>query len=72
MLKPVVGMYFSAIRNRDDKDFVGQIETVKSMGMKGTMVVVKLKDSGKFASVYLDECFDYACSDFELPALPGR
>lgn len=72
MLKPVPGMYFSAIRNRDDKDFIGQIESVKPMGMKGSMVVVKLKDSGKFASVYLDECYDYACSDFELPALPGR
>lgn len=71
-VKPVTGMYFSAIRNRDDKVFVGQIESVKSMGMKGTMVVVKLKDTVKFASVYLDECFDYTWSDFELPALPGR
>lgn len=71
-IRPVRGMYFSAIRNRDDKVFVGQIENVKSVENKGTMVVVKLKDSNKFASVYLDECFDYACSDFELPALPGR
>ncbi|NCV45335.1 MAG: hypothetical protein EBW15_11280 [Actinobacteria bacterium] len=70
--RAVKGMYFSAIRNRDDKVFVGQIESVKSMGMKGTMVVVKLADTGKYASVYLDECYDYAWSDFELPALPGR
>ncbi len=70
--KPVAGMYFSAIRNRDDKVFVGQIESVKSMGMKGTMVVVKLQDSPKYATVYLDECYDYAVSDFSLPALPGR
>jgi len=68
----VKGMYFSAIRNRDDKIFVGQIESVKSMGMKGTMIVVKLADTGKYASVYLDECYDYAWSDFELSALPGR
>jgi len=72
MMKPVAGMYFSAIRNRDDKNFIGQIESVKSMGLKGTMVVVKLADSDKFASVYLDECYDYAWSDFALPAMPGR
>ena len=72
MIQPVKGMYFSAIRNRDDKVFIGQIESVKSMGMKGTMIVVKLADTGKYGSVYLDECFDYAWSDFELPALPGR
>ena len=72
MTKVVKGMYFSAIRNRDDKIFVGQVESVKSMGMKGKMVVVKLSDTGKYASVYLDECYDYAWSDFELPALPGR
>jgi hypothetical protein len=42
------------------------------MGMKGTMVVVKLADTGKYGSVYLDECYNYAWSDFELPALPGR
>lgn len=72
MMKPVYGMYFSAIRNRDDKVFVGQIESVKNVPSKGKMVVVKLKDSVKFASVYLDECYDYAWSDFELPALPGR
>lgn len=71
MIQPVKGMYFSAIRNRDDKVFVGQIESVKGMGMKGTMIVVKL-ENGKYGSVYLDECFDYAWSDFELPALPGR
>jgi hypothetical protein len=71
-IRPVKGMYFSAIRNRDDKVFVGQIESVKSMGMKGTMVVVKLADIGKYGSVYLDECYNYAWSDFELPALPGR
>lgn len=68
-IRPVTGMYFSAIRRRDDRVFVGMIETVKSMGMKGTMIVVRLKDSGKYASVYLDECFDYEWSDFELPAL---
>ena len=71
-IRPVPGMYFSAIRNRDDKVFVGQIEAVRHMGMKGTMIVVRLKDTGKFASVYLDECFDYSWSDFELPALQGR
>lgn len=72
MVKPVKGMYFSAIRNRDDKVFVGQIVDVKLMGMKGAMIVVKVKDTDKYASIYLDECYDYACSDFELPALPGR
>jgi hypothetical protein len=72
MMKPVPGMYFSAIRNRDDKNFIGQIQNVKSMGMKGTLVVVKLSDTGKHASVYLDECYNYAMSDFALPALPGR
>lgn len=71
-IRPVKGMYFSAIRNRDDKIFVGQIESVKNVGLKGKMVVVKVKDSGKYASVYLDECYDYAWSDFELPALMGR
>jgi hypothetical protein len=71
-IQAVKGMYFSAIRNRDDKSFVGQIESVKNMGMQGKMVVVKLADTGKYASVYLDECYDYAWSDFELPALPGR
>lgn len=71
-LKPVKGMYFSAIRNRDDKTFVGQIESVKTMGMKGTLVVVKLADTSKFASVYLDECYDYCCSDFPLHELVGR
>ena len=70
--KPVAGMYFSAIRNRDDKVFVGQIESVRNVPVKGKMVVVRLKDSSKYASVYLDECFDYAWSDFELPALQGR
>lgn len=70
--KPVKGMYFSAIRNRDDKVFIGQIAEVKLMGMKGTMIVVKVKDTDKYATVYLDECYDYACDDFELPALPGR
>ena len=71
MTRPVTGMYFSAIRNRDDKVFVGQIESVKNVPVKGKMVVVKL-DGGKYASVYLDECFDYAWSDFPLPALEGR
>lgn len=68
----VPGMYFSAIRNRDDKIFVGQIEKVRTMGDKGKMVVVKLADSPKYATVYLDECYDYAWSDFPIPALPGR
>jgi hypothetical protein len=71
MIRPVKGMYFSAIRNRDDQVFLGQIESVKTMGHKGKLVVIKLED-GKYASVYLDECYDYAWSDFELPALPGR
>lgn len=70
-IKPVKGMYFSGIRNRDDKVFLGQIESVKSMGEKGRMVTVKV-DGGKYANIYLDECYDYAWSDFELPALPGR
>ena len=71
MIRPVAGMYFSAIRNRDDRVFVGQIESVKNIPVKGKMVVVKL-DGGKYASVYLDECYDYAWSDFPLPALQGR
>jgi hypothetical protein len=58
-------MYFSAIRNRDDKTFTGEIASVKHMGAKGTMIVVKLIDS-KYASVYLDECADYAWDDFPL------
>lgn len=70
-IKPVKGMYFSGIRNRDDKVFLGQIESVKSMGEKGRMVTVKV-DNNKYANIYLDECYDYAWSDFELPALPGR
>ncbi len=72
MMKPVPGMYFSAIRNRDDKNFIGQIQNVKSMGMKGTLVVVKLSDTGKHASVYLDECYDWCVSDFPLHELVGR
>ena len=72
MIQPVAGMYFSAIRNRDDKVFVGQIESVKNVPVKGKLIVVKLKDSSKYASVYLDECYDYAWSDFALPALPAR
>ena len=72
MIQPAPGMYFTAIRNRDDKVFIGEIANIKSMGMKGTMVVVKLADSPKYATVYLDECYDYAWSDFPLPALPGR
>lgn len=71
-VKPAPGMYFSAIRNRDDKMFVGQIESVKNMGMKGKMIVVKLADSGKYASIYLDDCYDYAWSDFPLGELVGR
>ena len=71
-IQPAPGMYFTAIRNRDDKVFIGEIANIKSMGMKGTMVVVKLADSPKYATVYLDECYDYAWSDFPLPALPGR
>lgn len=64
-------MYFSAIRNRDDKVFVGTIEGVKIMGDKGKMITVKV-ENGKYANVYLDECYDYAWSDFPLPALAGR
>lgn len=71
-IKPAPGMYFSAIRNRDDKVFVGQIESVKNMGMKGKMIVVKLQDSSKYATIYLDDCYDYAWSDFPLPELIGR
>ena len=70
-IQPMAGMYFSAIRNRDDKIFVGQIATVRNMDIKGKMIVVKM-DDGKHASIYLDECFDYAWSDFELPPLPMR
>jgi hypothetical protein len=70
-IKPVKGMYFSAIRNRDDKVFVGTIVNVKSMGMKGKMITV-LTGHAKYANVYLDECYDYAWSDFPLPPLPGR
>ena len=72
MIQAEVGMYFSAIRNNDDKVFIGQIVSLKNMGMKGKLVTIKVEDSSKYASVYLDECFDYAWSDFELPALPGR
>lgn len=72
MIKPAIGMYFTAIRNRDDKSFVGEIQSVKHMGMKGTMIVVKLADSSKYASIYLDECYDYAWSDFPLPQMAGR
>ena len=72
MTAPAVpGMYFSAIRNRDDKVFVGMIAAVRDMGDKGKLIVVKM-DGGKHASIYLDECYDYAWSDFELPPLPGR
>ena len=71
-IQPVKGMYFSAIRNCDDKSFVGQIENVRSMGSKGTMVTIKIENSAKYANVYLDECYDYAWSDFQLPALTGR
>lgn len=71
MIQPVYGMYFSAIRNRDDKVFVGMIEDVKNVPSKGKMVIVRM-DGNKFASVYLDECFDYAWSDFPMSPLPGR
>ena len=64
-IKPAAGMYFSAIRNRDDKTFTGEIASVKHMGVKGTMIVVKLAGS-QYASVYLDECADYAWSDFPM------
>lgn len=70
-IQAVPGMYFSAIRNRDDKVFVGEIAKVQNVEDKGKMVVVKLND-GKYASIYLDECYDYAWSDFALPPLPGR
>lgn len=71
MIEAVPGMYFSAIRNRDDKVFTGEIAKVQNMGDKGKMIVVKMANS-KYASIYLDECYDYAWSDFELPPLPGR
>lgn len=61
--RPVVGLFFSGIRRRDDRLFIGSIVNVKRMRMKGTMVVVKLAETGKYASVYLDECSDYAWSD---------
>jgi hypothetical protein len=41
------------------------------MGMKGKMITV-LTGHAKYANVYLDECYDYAWSDFPLPPLPGR
>jgi hypothetical protein len=71
-IQAVPGMYFSAIRNRDDKVFTGEIAKVQHMGDKGRMIVVKLQDTSKYATVYLDECYDYAWSDFPLPALVGR
>lgn len=71
MIQAVRGMYFSAIRNRDDKIFIGQIEAVRNIPGKGKMVTISLTD-GKYASVYLEECYDYAWCDFPLPALPGR
>lgn len=71
-LPPVAGMYFSAIRNRDDKVFLGTITRVVNVPFKGKMVVIKVKDSDSHAGIYLDECYDYAWSDFELPALQGR
>ena len=64
-IQPVKGMYFSAIRDRDDKMFVGMIESVKAMGDKGMMVTVKT-DDGKYANVYLNECADYAWDDFPI------
>ncbi len=67
-IKPAPGMYFSAIRDRDDKTFTGEIASVKHMGMKGTMIVVRLAGS-KYASVYLDECSDYAWDDFPMAEL---
>lgn len=67
---PAPGMYFSAIRNRDDKMFLGKIESVRNMGIKGKMVVVKLADSGKYASIYLDECSDYAWDDCPFGNVP--
>ena len=70
-LAPVTGMYFSAVRNRDDKVFNGQIANVKNMGIKGKLVIVKL-DDGKHASVYLDECYAYTCSDFPGISVQGR
>lgn len=70
-IKPVKGMYFSAIRNRDDKVYVGTIEGIKVMGDKGKMITVKTND-GKYANLYLDDCYDYAWSDFPLSPLPGR
>ena len=70
-IKPVEGMYFTAIRNRDDKVFVGTIVNVKNMGDKGKMITVKTND-GKYANLYLDDCYDYAWSDFPLSPLPGR
>lgn len=72
MIQPAPGMYFTAIRDRDDKVFMGEIANVRNMEGKGTMIVVKLADSPKYATVYLDECFNYAWSDFPLPALPSR
>lgn len=71
-IRPVKGMYFSAIRNRDDKVFVGQIENVKVMGDKGKMITIRVENSNKYANIYLDECYDYAWCDFPLPALVGR
>lgn len=71
-IQAVPGMYFSAIRNRDDKVFEGEIAKIQHITGKGKMIVVKLKDSVKYASIYLDECFDYAWSDFPLPPLVSR
>jgi hypothetical protein len=68
MFQPAKGMYFAAIRDRDNKKFVGMIKSVKSMGDKGMMVTIKMGD-GKYANIYLKECFDYAWSDFALPPL---
>jgi hypothetical protein len=65
-IKPSPGMYFSAIRDRDDKVFTGQIAAVKVMGQKGKMIVVKLTNTGKYASIYLDDCSDYSWDDFPI------
>lgn len=75
--KPKIGNYFRAARKRDDKIFMGRVENVRSMGIKGIMVVISsqadhpfdgvlaLPDK-KYSTVYLDECVDYDWSEFPL------
>lgn len=61
-MMPAPGMWFSGTRN-DGRQFNGTIEKAV-YSSKGTMVVVKIKDTNTFKSVYLHDCRGYLLSDF--------